>query len=135
MLLFTDGKHIRIQKPSGAESEFFSYKKFNSINLMAMSDAKYRFIWADVGCQGSSHDSYVFNSSRICRMAEDKKLNIPDPEILPNSDVEFPYFMVADGGFALRKWCLKPYAARNDRPLDIYEKEYNYRFVFYINQF
>lgn len=47
-----DGKHIRIIHPPHSWSLFWNYKHFFSIVLMAVCDADYLFVYADVGAYG-----------------------------------------------------------------------------------
>lgn len=61
-----DGKHIHLQAPINSGSNFFNYKSTFSIVLLALVDADYNFLYADVGCQGRISDGGVFrNTSSI----------------------------------------------------------------------
>jgi hypothetical protein len=44
---------------------FSSYKGFSSIVLMALVDADYKFLWIDVGSDGSSNDASVYYGSEL----------------------------------------------------------------------
>jgi len=51
-----DGSHLPIKCPNGgAQSmkQYFNFKGFYSVVLMALVDAEYRFIWASVGAPGT----------------------------------------------------------------------------------
>ena len=60
-----DGKHIAIRCPKNAGSLYHNYKRFHSIILLALVDAVYRFIWAEIGANGSTSDAQVFGDSEL----------------------------------------------------------------------
>ncbi|XP_076039004.1 uncharacterized protein LOC143024119 [Oratosquilla oratoria] len=51
-----DGKHVPIKKPKKGGSLYCKYKKFHSIILMAVADAKYKFLYVDIGAEGGAGD-------------------------------------------------------------------------------
>ena len=119
-----DGKHIAIKCPPSAGSLYYNYKGFYSIILMALVDADYKFVWADVGCHGSAGDAQVFNNGDLKDAIEKNAIWIPPPEPLPHGDTPVPYYIAADDAFALRTWLMKPFAKRN---LTQSQRIYNYR--------
>jgi len=47
-----DGRHMRIKAPPMSGSEFYNYKGFFSVVLLAAVDAHYKFTWVDIGQYG-----------------------------------------------------------------------------------
>ncbi|XP_045121906.1 protein ALP1-like [Portunus trituberculatus] len=119
-----DGKHVAIRRPPNSGSMYFNYKGFYSIILMALVDADYKFIWADVGGAGSASDAQIYNASELKECVEDGTLGFPDPEPLPNDNQDMPYFFIGDDAFALRETMMKPYSLRG---LTNEERIFNYR--------
>ena len=58
-----DGKHIPIKHPDNSGSEFYNYKGFFSIVMLAIVDYDYNFLYVDVGSQGRISDGGIFSSS------------------------------------------------------------------------
>ena len=121
-----DGKHVSIRCPKNSGSLYYNYKGFYSIVLMALVDADYRFIWIDVGAQGSASDAQVFNATELKDAIESEEIGFPQPDPLPNDDPDSktPYFIIGDDAFALRTWMMKPFSRRN---LSVEERIFNYR--------
>ncbi|XP_068250352.1 putative nuclease HARBI1 [Palaemon carinicauda] len=119
-----DGKHVACRCPAKSGSQYFNYKGFYSIVLMALADADYKFIWADVGGTGSASDAQIYNDCELKECAEDGTLGFPDPEPLPSDNQDVPYFFIGDDAFALRSTRMKPY---NLRGLTNEQRIFNYR--------
>ena len=69
-----------IHPPPNSGSDYFNYKHFFSIVLMAIVDTEYKFIYIDIGCNGRVSDGGVFKNCSIYEALQKKnKLNIlPD---------------------------------------------------------
>ncbi|KAL4103917.1 hypothetical protein QTP88_019234 [Uroleucon formosanum] len=98
-----DGKHVQLQAPIGSGSNFLNYKSTFSIVLMAVVDADYNFLYADVGCQGRISDGGVFRSTSFFKQLEEQKLEIPPAEKLIGREKAVPYVFVADEAFPLKE--------------------------------
>ena len=107
-----DGKHITIEKPWKSGSEYFNYKGYFSLVLLALVDAEYKFLWVNVGASGSSSDAQIFNCSKLKRRIENGTLGLPPPEPLGPGGPGLHYFRLGDNAFALMPWLVKPYSRR-----------------------
>lgn len=110
----TDGKHIVIENPPHSGTEYFNYKKTFSIVLLALVDANYKFIFADIGCQGRISDGGVFNNSLLWQKICNNEVDFPTPNPLPGSDINVPYVFIGDGAFALSTHVMKPYPGEHN---------------------
>ena len=88
------GKHIAIEFPGYSISEYYNYKWFFSILLVAMCDAKYCSILVNVGNYGKETDAQVFNNSDIGRDFRANELLINSRSII--SGHYLPYLIVSD---------------------------------------
>ncbi|XP_044157454.1 protein ANTAGONIST OF LIKE HETEROCHROMATIN PROTEIN 1-like [Bufo gargarizans] len=120
-----DGKHIRIVKPSGSGSEFFNYKKYFSMILMAIADADYRFVAVDIGAYGWTNDSMAFKNSAMGRLLYSKNFGLPPPRPFPGTDgPPVPFVVVGDEAFQMCENLIKPYSSRDLNPA---KRVFNYR--------
>ena len=119
-----DGKHIRIKAPAKSGSEFYNYKNYFSIILLAICDANYRFVLVDIGDSGRHSDGGVFSNSRIGQLFDRGEMNVPSACTLPGSTDTVPYVLVGDDAFPLKYYLMKPYPGRF---LGDDQNIYNYR--------
>lgn len=106
-----DGKHFVIKAPPNSGSLYFNYKKIFSIVLLAVCDHQYKFIIVDCGSYGSNSGGGIFAQSEFGKcLNRNDYLNIPVENCkLPLSNIEMPYYFVADEAFPLSKRIMRPY--------------------------
>lgn len=120
-----DGKHVLIQAPPNSGSDYYNYKEQFSIVLLAIVDANYNFIYANIGAKGKSSDSGVFQKTAFHRALADNQLNWPDPEQILHDGPNMPFVLVGDSAFALTENMMKPYAGSHEEGTT--KRIFNYR--------
>ena len=120
-----DGKHVSIIPPTGSGSEFYNYKGWHSLVLLAIVDADYRFIMCDFGTNGRVSDGGVLQNTTFFDKLQSGLLNIPAEETIRNTSRRLPYIFVADDAFPLRVDIMKPF--RQGDLTSMERKIYNYR--------
>jgi hypothetical protein len=101
-----DGKHINIRCPIGGGSAYYNYKGTNSIGLLALVDANYKFIAVDVGAYGRNSDGNIFANSTLYKLLERGILNIPTDTPLRENGEPLPHVMVGGEAFPLKPYLL-----------------------------
>ena len=71
-------------------------------------DANYKFIYADVGCNGRISD----DNSTLSKVISTNLLNIPGPCTIDGGEIEAPYVIVADNAFLLMENLMNSYPFR-----------------------
>lgn len=105
-----DGKHVNIDCPKNAGSLFYNYKNYHSTVIMAICDAKYRFLFVDIGSYGRDNDAAIFSQTEINKKIENGQLGIPGPSMV--SEYMLPYVITGDDIFPLKTWLMKPFPGK-----------------------
>ena len=66
---------------------------------MALVDGDYKFIWVDIGANGSASDAAIFNHSEMKEVIENDTICFPAADPLPNDDRPMPYFIIGNYAF------------------------------------
>lgn len=121
-----DGKHIGLFAPRNSGSQYFNYKGYFSIILMAVVDANYKYIAVDVGAYGGNSDGGVFANSNFGHLwlTNSKTLQLPKDRPFPQTNKILPLVLVADEAFPLKENILRPFPGKN---LSLRERIFNYR--------
>ena len=106
-----DGKHIVITAPFNSGSLSHNYKETFSINLLALADANYKFIFVDIGQYGSNADGGVFQRSEFGKRFLNRDLQVPPPKLIEDAPHIglMPHCIAANEAFPLRIDLMRPY--------------------------
>lgn len=55
-----------------------------------------------MGAYGKQSDGGIFSSSNIYNRLETDNFNMPEPKVLPNSDILAPYVLLGDEAYPLK---------------------------------
>ena len=112
-----DEKHISLFHPKDSGSEYYNYKGFCSLVMLALVDYDYKFMFIDVGCQGRISDGGVYKNSSLSNAIENNLLNLSPPHPLPISEdpewIHDHIYIVAGNAFPLKPQIMKPYSPEN----------------------
>ena len=117
-----DGKHINVRAPPNSATEYFNYKKYFSIVLLAVADANAKFIAFDLGSPGIQSDGGIFKDGSLGKLC--KSSFFPAPSKLGQRVTLIPYLLLGDDAFALETNLMKPFPHRTALGD---EKVFNYR--------
>ena len=126
VIVAIDGKCIRMQYPKFSGIQYYNYKGFFSLVLMAICDANYCFTLFDVGQFGSNNDSGILANSKMGEAIENGSLKVPDFAKINADTGKIPYYFIGDEIFPLKTWLVRPYPEK--AIVDDEEKKiFNYR--------
>ena len=118
-----DCKHIAILQPEDSGSEYFNYKHFFSIVLLALVNANYKFVYINVGASGRAGDTGIYTDSDLKKALDENSLNLPT-SIHGIARKKIHYHIVGDDAFSLSLQMMKPYPHRN---MDKAKRIFDYR--------
>ncbi|XP_077514205.1 uncharacterized protein LOC144125014 [Amblyomma americanum] len=72
-----DGCHFAISPPKKDAADYYNYKGWHSIILLAIVDHQYRFLYLNVGSPGRCHDAHVYGRSKLKRIVDSDRFNPP----------------------------------------------------------
>ncbi|XP_063780073.1 sorting nexin-16 isoform X1 [Pseudophryne corroboree] len=104
-----DGKPVHITIPTNSGLDYFNYKGYFSIVLMAVVNTNYEFIFMDVGKNARCSDGGSLKNMRFYDSLTTNSIHLPPVEQTKNG---LGFMFVADEAFALHEHIMKPYAQR-----------------------
>ncbi|KAH7977556.1 hypothetical protein HPB49_002343 [Dermacentor silvarum] len=102
-----DGCHFPISPPKKDAADYYDYKGWYSIILLAVADHRYRFLYLKVESLGRCHDAHVYGRSRLKTIVESDHFNSPVSVI---EGMPVLPIMLCDQAFTLTPHLMKPHA-------------------------
>lgn len=118
-----DGKHV-LQAPFKSGSEYFNYKCTFSIVLMIVKDAKYRFLYADVGYRERLSDGGVFKNTDFANKLNAGTIKLSPARLLPGHRNRTTFVFVCDDAFPLQENLMKPFSEHAN---EMFQRSFNNR--------
>ncbi|XP_050340632.1 putative nuclease HARBI1 isoform X1 [Bactrocera neohumeralis] len=111
-----DGCHIEVRPAAEDAVDYYNYKGWYSTVLLALVDARCRFIYINVGSPGRCNDSSIFERSSLkCELAQSTIFKDMSKQI---SSVNVPVVLLGDSAFKFDEHLMKPYPFCVNQPLD-----------------
>ena len=121
-----DGTHIAIKPPLGFETDYFNYKKYHSVIMLAVVNSSLLFTYVNIGASRRCNDSSVY--SRLS-LADVIQMPIYADHYVTINNIKIQSHLIADSAFALKPNVMKPYAVRRNIPRS--QSLFNYRLSHY----
>ncbi|KAL1445902.1 hypothetical protein MTO96_044756 [Rhipicephalus appendiculatus] len=102
-----DGCHIPVSPPEEHATDYFNYKGWYSMILLALVDHQYRFRYINVGSPGRCHDAFVYGRSDFRKLVESNFFKTP-VSIIEGTTVA--PIILCDQAFPLTANLQKPFA-------------------------
>ncbi|XP_055380517.1 putative nuclease HARBI1 isoform X1 [Condylostylus longicornis] len=94
-----DGTHVRIITPSKNHQHlYYNRKGYHSLNVMLVCDHKMRIRYVDANNPGSSHDSFIWNYSRLNAILSRENINGTRNT-----------WILGDAGYPLKPYLITPF--------------------------
>ncbi|XP_017471519.1 PREDICTED: uncharacterized protein LOC108362877 [Rhagoletis zephyria] len=107
-----DIKTIILKCPNKDIPNLYDKKGKYSIAMLGACDANYTFTGVDVAVFGYKEDNVVWNTGFAEKLFAGR-LNLPEDNILPNSNIEFPYYFVGDTLSPLKNHIMRIYPGKS----------------------
>uniref|UniRef100_A0A182PGU3 DDE Tnp4 domain-containing protein n=1 Tax=Anopheles epiroticus TaxID=199890 RepID=A0A182PGU3_9DIPT len=121
-----EARHVKIRKPANGGSEYFNYKSFCSIVLLAIVDASSNFMYVCIGGKGSLPDGGMSRNASFHAKFEQDELNVPPPTALNDRyTCKIPYMLLGDKSFVFTEYCIRPFGGHHSP--DSVESKFNAR--------
>ena len=109
-----DSKHVVMLISHNSGSAYFNNKKTHSNVILAVCNAKYEFIMADIGDSGRQSDGSVYINIKLGFAFKNNTLNLPDPDVVgSNPENILSTVFIADDAFGLKCHMTKSYPYQN----------------------
>uniref|UniRef100_A0A1B0D945 Uncharacterized protein n=1 Tax=Phlebotomus papatasi TaxID=29031 RepID=A0A1B0D945_PHLPP len=116
-----DGCHIEVTVPDELKTDYYNFKGWHSIVLLAAVDHRYRFTYLNIGSPGRNNDSYIFERSALKDQHMHNQLFFEYSRNIENFNT--PVLLLGDSAFRLSHFLMKPYPQTDLQPK---ERHFNY---------